>query len=150
MSSDTPVNPSVAAVSAEQAEQDARVRRVELAISNLLRIGVFSSLAIVLLGTILTFTHHPDYVNSPDALKTLTGSNAHFPRSVAEVLKGLAETRGQSYVILGLAILIATPVMRVAVSILAFAYQRDRTYVVITAIVLTLLLASFVLGKIEG
>jgi uncharacterized membrane protein len=50
----------------------------------------------------------------------------------------------------GLLLLIATPVLRVAVSVLAFVYQRDRTFVIITSVVLTLLLASFVLGKAGG
>ena len=40
-----------------------------------------------------------------------------------------------------------TPVVRVAVSILAFRAQRDRTYVLITSAVLVLLLLSFVLGR---
>jgi uncharacterized membrane protein len=42
----------------------------------------------------------------------------------------------------GLLILIATPVARVAFSLFAFSYQRDWTYVVITAMVLALLLYS--------
>ena len=47
----------------------------------------------------------------------------------------------------GLLLLILTPVVRVAVSILAFRAQRDRTYVLITSAVLVLLLLSFVLGR---
>jgi uncharacterized membrane protein len=46
--------------------------------------------------------------------------------------------------------LIATPVLRVAISVLAFVYQRDRTFVVITTVVLALLLTSFVLGRGGG
>jgi hypothetical protein len=34
--------------------------------------------------------------------------------------------------------------------VLVFAYQHDRTFVIITSLVLTLLLASFVLGKAGG
>ena len=41
---------------------------------------------------------------------------------------------------LGLLLLIATPVARVAFSVFAFAKQRDWTFVVITLIVLGLLL----------
>ena len=50
----------------------------------------------------------------------------------------------------GLMLLIATPVARVAVSILGFVYEHDRRYVIITSIVLALLILSFVLGKAEG
>ena len=40
----------------------------------------------------------------------------------------------------GLLLLIAVPVARVAFSVVAFALQRDRTYVVVTLIVLAVLL----------
>ena len=43
---------------------------------------------------------------------------------------------------LGLVLLIATPVARVAFTLVAFARQRDRAYVMITTIVLALLLYS--------
>jgi uncharacterized membrane protein len=42
----------------------------------------------------------------------------------------------------GLVLLIATPVARVAFSVVAFFLQRDRAYVAITSIVLAVLLFS--------
>jgi uncharacterized membrane protein len=127
-----------------------KVRKVELVISTLLRAGVVLSFVIVLAGMLLSFVHHPDYLHSATQLENLTRTGANFPRSVAEVWSGVRELKGQAFVIVGLMILIATPVLRVAVSIFAFIYQRDRTYVIITSIVLVLLLASFVLGRVEG
>jgi len=62
---------------------------------------------------------------------------------------GVRALRGRAIVILGLLLLIATPVVRVAVSIFAFIYQGDRIFTLITAVVLCLLLLSFVLGKAE-
>ena len=47
---------------------------------------------------------------------------------------------------LGLLLLIATPVARVAFSIVAFALEGDRLYVAITAVVLALLVLSFAVG----
>lgn len=127
-----------------------RVRQVELLISALLRIGVSVSLSIVVLGTIFTFAHHRQYLSSHSALPDVTGDAAKFPHTIAEVIRGVRSLEGRSIVLLGLLLLIATPVMRVAVSILAFVYEHDRTYVIITAIVLALLLLSFFLGKAEG
>jgi len=46
--------------------------------------------------------------------------------------------------------LIATPVMRVAVSILVFVYENDRIFILITCVVLALLLLSFLLGERRG
>ncbi|MEW6093952.1 MAG: DUF1634 domain-containing protein [Chloroflexota bacterium] len=130
-------------------EADERVRRVELLISNLLRTGVIASLTIILIGTILSFVHHPSYVTSSAELQRLTQAGAAFPYTWRDVLAGVQDLRGQAIVIVGLLMLIATPIARVAVSILAFIYQRDRVYTLITLAVLCLLLLSFVLGKVE-
>jgi hypothetical protein len=55
----------------------------------------------------------------------------------------------QAVVTLGLILLIATPIMRVAVSMVGFNLQRDRTYTAISALVLIVLLISSLLGKVE-
>ncbi|MGA2697281.1 MAG: DUF1634 domain-containing protein, partial [Terriglobales bacterium] len=49
---------------------------------------------------------------------------------------------GKGIIQLGLLILIATPVARVAFSIWGFAAERDRMYVTFTVIVLSILLYS--------
>jgi uncharacterized membrane protein len=127
--------------------QDERVRKVELAISALLRIGVLTSLLVVLAGTALTFVHHPHYLSSRHDLGPLTKPGAVFPHSLPSLIHGLEQGQGRAIVMAGLLLLIATPVLRVAVSVLAFVYQRDRTFVVITTVVLALLLTSFALGR---
>ncbi len=48
---------------------------------------------------------------------------------------------------LGFLVLIATPVMRVALSLVGFAKQGDRTYVVVCLTVLALLLYSLFGGR---
>jgi len=55
--------------------------------------------------------------------------------------------RGRGIIQLGLLLLIATPVARVAFSIAAFAMQRDRLYVVVTLMVLAILLYSLTSGQ---
>jgi uncharacterized membrane protein len=125
-------------------------RRVELIISTLLRVGVGTSLAVVVAGTILTFVHHPQFVSAPGELGHLTRPGAAFPHTLSEMYDGLLAWHGQAVVVLGVLLLIATPVMRVAASIVGFVYQRDRTYVVVTSIVLALLLLSFWLGRAGG
>jgi uncharacterized membrane protein len=142
--------PSNAYLDPDQALKLERVRKVELLISNLLRTGVIVSLVIVVIGMLLTFVHHPAYADSADQLNSLTAPGAAFPRTLLEVIDGLVHFQGRAIVMVGLAFLIATPVLRVAISIFAFAYQHDRTYVLITTAVLLLLLASFVLGKVES
>ncbi|MDB5295861.1 MAG: hypothetical protein JWO31_1844, partial [Phycisphaerales bacterium] len=70
-----------------------------------------------------------------------------FPRSVGWVVAGVRAGHGRPLIVVGLMLLIATPVLRVAVSVAAYAVQRDRAFVLITAGVLALLVLSFVLGK---
>jgi uncharacterized membrane protein len=130
-------------------DADKRVRRVELIISNLLRVGVLASLALVVLGTVVTFVHHPEYFSSPADFERLVTPGAAFAHSLGDVIQGIFLWQGQAIVTAGLLLLIATPVMRVAVSIFAFIYQEDRTFTLITALVLFLLLLSFFLGKVE-
>jgi uncharacterized membrane protein len=132
------------------AEKPDAVRAVEILISNLLRVGVIVSLFVIVLGTALTFVHHPEYLHSREALGGLLGSNAEFPHTMREVWSGVLTLHGRSIVIAGLLLLIATPVMRVGVSVFAFMYERDRVFAVITTVVFLLLLLSFFLGKVEG
>lgn len=134
----------------EDGDAEDKVRKVELAISALLRIGVLTSLLVVLTGTVVTFIHHPHYLSSHHDLVRLTKPGAEFPHSVPTVIRGLEHSQGRAIVMAGLLLLIATPVLRVAISVLAFVYQRDRTFVVITSVVLTLLVTSFVLGRGGG
>jgi uncharacterized membrane protein len=129
--------------------QDEAIRKTELAISRLLRGGVALSILLVLVGSIVTFAHHPDYLTKSDDLAGLKVSNA-FPTTIPAMVRGLRHFEGPSIVMAGLLVLVATPVARVAASIVAFSQQKDRAFVIITSIVLTLLLTSLVLGKAGG
>jgi uncharacterized membrane protein len=104
----------------------------------LLQGGVVVSSAIILIGLILLLL-------SPQGLAN-TGIAA-FPHSLGSVGIGLQALQPQAVITLGLLLLIATPVLRVAVSVVAFALEHDRRYVIITLIVLTILIISFTLGR---
>ena len=57
--------------------------------------------------------------------------------------------RGRGLIQLGLLVLIATPVARVAFSVYAFLRQRDvRLYVGVTLVVLSLLVYSLAVGYV--
>ena len=59
----------------------------------------------------------------------------------------LGEFDPAAYLSLGLLVLIATPFVRVAGSIITFARERDRRYVLITAVVFAVMCLSVVLGR---
>jgi uncharacterized membrane protein len=133
----------------EPANRHPVMQRVEILISWILRGGVIVSMATVLVGLGLMFTHHPDYFRSTADLQRLTSPGAAFPHTPAEVLRGVATGRGQAIVTLGLLLLIATPILRVAISLVGFVLERDRVYALISAAVLIFLMIAFLLGKVE-
>jgi len=103
---------------------------------NLLRAGVGLAAAVVLVGGLVYLVRHgtaqPDY-------QVFRGEPAD-QRSIRGIVADALKLRGRGIIQLGLLLLIATPVARVAFSVYAFARQGDRIYVVVTLIVLTLLL----------
>jgi uncharacterized membrane protein YfcA/uncharacterized membrane protein len=102
--------------------------------------GVMLSAALILLGLIL-FPFRPGGFSTARLLA--------FPQTLGEVWAGLLILRPQAVITLGLLLLIATPVVRVAVSVVAFALERDRRYVVITLAVLAILMISiFLVGNL--
>jgi uncharacterized membrane protein len=118
-------------------------------ISVLLRSGVITSFVAVVGGTLVSFLHHPEYRSSPAALARLTRPGQAFA-SLSDVATGVRLWHGQGIVMLGLLVLILTPILRVAFSIVIFAVERDRRFVTITSAVLLLLLVSFALGRAGG
>ena len=69
-------------------------------------------------------------------------------RQVKGVLSDAFSGDGPGIMQLGLLILIATPVARVAFSLAAFAVQRDRLYVFVTLAVLGVLTFSMARGQL--
>lgn len=126
--------------------EKAPARIIESAISMILRAGVAISITIIAIGLAVTFAHHHDYFSSRPALGTLIDARANYTASLSSVIEGAREGRGQSIVMIGILVLIATPVIRVATSIALFAAERDGVYVAITSVVLALLILSFVIG----
>ncbi|MBZ5727574.1 MAG: DUF1634 domain-containing protein [Acidobacteriia bacterium] len=111
---------------------------MERALGRLLRAGVLAALALVLPGACLYLAGHgwerPDY-------HTFRGEPAEL-RRIASVLRQAMSLHGQGLIQLGVLLLIATPVARVASSAYAFARQGDRLYVAITLAVLGVLAYS--------
>ncbi len=124
--------------------------RAKAIAARMLRVGVLFALGIVILGVVLTFVQHPGYLSFSGGLGELTQPGARFPHSAREVVEGLGDGRGEAVVMGGLFLLLIMPVLRVTADLVAFAYQRDRTFVTITAVILLFLLVSFALGKASG
>jgi uncharacterized membrane protein YfcA/uncharacterized membrane protein len=102
--------------------------------------GVLVAAAVIVLGLLLELLQPNKF--APQKLQD-------FPQTFDQVWAGLLVLRPQAVITLGLLLLIATPVLRVAVSVAAFAVERDRRFVVITLLVLLILLFSiFYVGAV--
>jgi uncharacterized membrane protein len=128
-----------AAAQRAQTNRDALLQQSELIISNVLRGGVLLSAAVILLGTILFYIRWVGSSHSTNA--------ASFPHSLVAVGQGLAHGDPLAIIALGLLMLLATPVLRVAVSVITFGLERDWLYTAITLLVLAILVLSFLFGK---
>ena len=112
--------------------------RVDALLGRLLRVGVLLAAAIVAFGGVIYLLK---YGGSTPAYADFRGEPADL-RSPAGIVRAALALRGRGLIQLGLLVLIATPVARVAFSLFAFARQRDRTYVAVTGFVLLLLVLS--------
>ena len=119
-------------------------RQLQLILGNVLRTGVLTAATVIFCGGVLYLVRHgaalPSYAvfqGEPSDLCSIGGI-------IADVISG--SSRG--IIQLGLLLLIATPVMRVLLSLVGFAWQRDGTYVLVSLTVLVLLLYSLFGGRL--
>ena len=118
---------------------------VDQFLGNLLRAGVILASIVVAIGGVLYLTRH----GLDTADRRVFQSEPAQLRSIGGIIRGVAAGQAAAIVQLGLLLLIATPVARVAMSLVAFLLQRDRVYVFVTAIVLALLIFSLT-GGVPG
>jgi uncharacterized membrane protein len=116
---------------------------VEQLIGRLLQVGVLLAAAVTLVGGVLLLREHG---SASPIFSTFHGQPGNLT-SLVGILRGVRAGQSDSIVQLGIVLLIATPIARVAFTLVAFAIQRDRTYVFITLLVLTLLLYGLLFGK---
>ena len=110
--------------------------RMESLMGLLLRFGVVCASTVVLAGGVFylqdhareavhygSFTAHPVSLRHPGAWA-----------------RGIAHGDAASIIIVGILLLIATPIARVIFAVIAFALERDRLYVAISLLVLGVLM----------
>ena len=106
---------------------------VERVIRSVLLCGIALSVALMAAGLVLGVAR-----------------GAGLPRGVvplAELPRALAALRPAAYLSLGLIVLIGTPFVRVAGSLVVFVRERDRRFVLVTTIVLLVMCLGVVLGR---
>jgi uncharacterized membrane protein len=129
-------------------EQSARaleygVERVERMIGRVLQLGVLIAAGVLMVGIASYLVSHQTAIadfrtfrGEPPSLRTLDG-----------LMHALTVLDPAAIIQLGIVLLIATPVARVAFTLVAFAIERDRVYVALSAVVLAILIYGFVWGR---
>lgn len=115
---------------------------IQLLIGRVLRTGVWTSVAVVLLGGVIylihsgnDIAHYSKFAGEPD-----------MARSASELISNIILLNGRSIVQAGLILLIATPILRVACSAFGFFLEKDYLYTGITVLVLVIILSSMLTG----
>ncbi|NSL88705.1 DUF1634 domain-containing protein [Chitinophaga solisilvae] len=118
---------------------------IQQLIGKQLRIGVITSSIIVFIGGMIYLYRHgheiPDY-------RTFTGVREGLD-NLPGILKGVLANQGRDIIQLGVVLLIATPIIRITLSVITFFLEKDYLYVVITLIVLSVITFSM-LGGLGG
>ncbi|HWB31808.1 MAG TPA: DUF1634 domain-containing protein [Acidobacteriaceae bacterium] len=112
--------------------------RMEMVMGLLLRLGVLLAATVVVTGGVMYLVDHP-------------GGRVDYSRFVANPipvrhLEELVRPDAKSVLELGILLLIATPICRVAFAVAAFVAERDWLYVAVSVIVLAVLLYGMVHG----
>jgi uncharacterized membrane protein len=112
---------------------------IEKMIGELLRYGVIISSAIVFIGGLGYLYHHseaglPQYhVFGGESVKYTTFGG---------IFKSVMGLNTKGIIQLGVIALIATPILRIVFSLVAFFVEKDKLYILITFIVLSVMLLS--------
>ena len=118
-------------------------QRIDEIMGMVLRTGVVLAALVVLAGGVVYLSRHQVPLTN---YRVFQGEPVEL-RTVSGIVQEALAFRGRELIQLGLLILIATPIARVAFSFFVFLYQRDWTYVLVTVIVLGLLFYSLLGGR---
>jgi uncharacterized membrane protein len=110
-----------------------------------LRAGVAISVLLTIIGLALLFVDNGGggYTLAEIASASSRVNTASF--SLPDIAAGVQNLDGLGFVLLGLVVLVATPIARVILSVIAFARERNALYTLITLIVLLNLLATLLI-----
>jgi uncharacterized membrane protein len=112
--------------------------KIETYVARMLRTGVIVAALVVFAGGVLYLAHS----HGPRKDYAHFDGEPHELCNPAGIVARAARLDARGLIRLGLLILIATPVARVAMCIAGFYFEKDHMYVAISAIVFAVLLYS--------
>ena len=113
--------------------------KMDLVLSLVLRTGLAIAIGMILMGGILYFRG-----NGTIGIEERVFQGVPYQTGAAELVSSLWRRDGQAWIYLGLILLVATPVVRVAFCALLFLLEKDWIYVAASLLVLAILLYSLI------
>jgi len=107
-------------------------------IGRILTIGTYTSILLIAVGCVLMFSLRLD---------PLAGGP---PLEPGLIVDDITHLQPAGFIYLGLLALLATPVLRVVVSLGGFIARRERTMSIVAALILVVIALSIVLGRAES
>lgn len=121
----------------KHANKNTQTERIEKSIGIVMRVGVSIAAIIMIFGFIVLLVTDRSNFEGMSVV------------SIASIYDGICQLDPYAIMLLGIFVLILTPVLRVVSSIILFAKEKDKMYVVITSFVLIVLICSFCVGLIN-
>ncbi|MBS1524356.1 MAG: DUF1634 domain-containing protein [Bacteroidetes bacterium] len=115
---------------------------MQIVIGWLLRIGVYVSITVVIIGGIFFLYRHGSTVADYRSFKGVPG----FIQNLGDIMHNVVLLRGQAIIQLGIILLLATPILRVIFSAIGFMLEKDYLYIFISVLVLLIIIASALSG----
>ena len=130
-----------------------REHGLERAMGRMLQIGVTLAALVVLAGGILYLQQHGGARIGGAGIGESGVDYRHFQgapaglETVGGILSGTMRMDAASVIGFGILLLIATPICRVIFGVVGFAVLRDRLYTAVSAVVLVILIYSFIANR---
>ncbi|RYE04756.1 MAG: DUF1634 domain-containing protein [Sphingobacteriaceae bacterium] len=115
---------------------------IQLLIGNVLRYGVILAIIVVFCGGLIYVYRH----GQETASYHIFNGEPEFLKNITGILNGILQFKGRAIIQFGILLLIATPIVRILLSIIGFFREKDYLYVAITLLVLGIISASMLSG----
>jgi uncharacterized membrane protein len=114
-----------------------------------MRVGVILSIVLVAIGVVITIIEHGANGYTVNQLFSRVSVVNSSTASLSFIASGFTDFSGLSFIYIGLIVLISIPVIRTGLALAYFLYDKNRLYILLSAIVLfNLLIAILVLPRI--
>jgi len=120
----------------------------EAFVGNLLRYGVFASIAVCAIGAVLFLADYGFAGNVQPMIQY--SARPAFPHSVAALGRGIAAFNPMALSALGLLLLVALRVFQVLLAAVTYVVRKNYKFAYISLFVFAVLMSSLFLGKAGG